>query len=98
VQAGRDLAAAVAQVPGYNPTANDIQSANLVLAMKALADKNYAVAAARTEAQEAIDARSGLYDRPDTGLKYVFQQVKAAVASQFGRQSSGYQMVAGIRY
>jgi hypothetical protein len=35
---------------------------------------------------------------PETGLKSVFQQVKAAVASQFGRRSSEYAMVAGIRY
>jgi len=39
VQFGRDLAAAVTQVPDYNPTA-----ANLNAAMKVLADKNDNVA------------------------------------------------------
>jgi hypothetical protein len=47
-------------------------------------------------AQEAIDARSELYECPTTGLKTVFQE--AAVVSQFGRSSSEYAMVAGIRY
>jgi hypothetical protein len=42
--------------------------------------------------------RSEVYDHPDTGLKTVFQQAKAAVASQFGRRSSEYQIVAAIRY
>jgi len=98
VQAGRDLAAAVAQVAGCNPTATDLKPANLASAMKALAAKNDAVASARIEAQEAIDARSDLYDHPEIGLKSVFQQAKAAVASQFGRRSNEYGQVGAIRY
>jgi hypothetical protein len=98
VQSGRDLAAAAAKVPGYNPTAADIKPANLVLAMKALADKNNEVATALAEAQDAIDTRAASYDNPETGLKSVFQQAKAAVASQFGRRSHEYTRVAGIRY
>jgi hypothetical protein len=66
--------------------------------MKALTDKNDAVAAARTAAQGAIDTRLDIYEHPETGLKSVFQQVKAAVASHFGRRSSEYGMVAAIRY
>jgi hypothetical protein len=50
------------------------------------------------KAMEAIDARSDLYDHPETGLKSVFQQAKAAGAPQFGRRSNGYGQVAGIRY
>jgi hypothetical protein len=98
VQFGRDLAAAAAKVPGYTPTAADIKPANLVLAMKALADKNDAVATALAEARDATDSRAAIYDHPETGLKSVFQQVKAAVASQFGRRSSEYGAVGGIRY
>jgi hypothetical protein len=35
---------------------------------------------------------------PETGLQSQFQQAKAAVASQFGRRSSEYATVSGIRY
>jgi hypothetical protein len=37
---------------------------------------------------------AGPRGRPET----VFEQAQAAVASQFGRRRSEYQMVAGIRY
>jgi hypothetical protein len=66
--------------------------------MKDLENKNNAVATARIKSQEATDARAALYDHPETGLKSVFQQAKAAVASQFGRRSPEYATVAGIRY
>jgi hypothetical protein len=83
----------MAQVP-----ATDLKPANLVLAMKALADKNDAVAAALIDAQGEIDARADPDDHPETGLKSQFQQAKAAVASQFGRRSTEFATVSGIRY
>jgi hypothetical protein len=98
VQFGRDLAAAAAKVPGYNPTAADLQPAALKSAMKTLADKNAAVTDALVDAQNAIDARLAMYDHPETGLQSQFQQAKAAVASQFGRRSSEYKTVSGIKY
>jgi hypothetical protein len=49
--------------------------------MKALATKNDNVATARIDAQDAIDARSELYDHPETGLQSQFQQAKAPVAA-----------------
>jgi hypothetical protein len=42
--------------------------------------------------------RAQLYGAETTGLKSQFQQAKAAVASQFGRRSAEYQIVASIRY
>lgn len=98
VQAGRDLAAAVEQVPGYNPTAADLKPAALKTKMNALAGLNDNVAAALAEAQSAANARLALYDHPETGLQALFQQLKAAIASQFGRRSAEYQAVAGIKY
>lgn len=98
VQDGRDLAAAVAKVPGYNPNAADLQPAALVVAMKTLADHNNTVATALVEASNAITARTALYDAEKTGLKSQFQQAKAAVGSQFGRRSPEYKTVANIRY
>ena len=76
--------------PRLHPDRERHQTRNLTSAMQALAEKNDA-------AQDAIDTRSDKYEHPETGLKSVFQQVKAAVASQFGRRSS-YAIVAGIRY
>lgn len=98
VKAGRDLAAAVEKVPGYNPTAADLQPASLKAAMKGLADKNDDVAKALIEFQNAASARLALYEHPETGLRTQFQQAKAAVASQFGRRSAQYKSVSGIRY
>jgi hypothetical protein len=98
VQAGRDLAAAVAKVPGYNPNAADLQPGALVAAMAALADHNNTVATALVEARNAITARAALYEAEKTGLKSQFQQAKAAVASQFGRRSPEYKTVASIKY
>ncbi len=98
MQAGRDLAAAVAKVPGYNPNAADLTPAALTASMKVLSDQNTAVADTLIDAGQAIDARSALYDNPKTGLKTQFQAAKAAVASQFGRRSAEYRSVSGIRY
>ncbi|MDQ6656530.1 MAG: hypothetical protein M3Y80_12050 [Verrucomicrobiota bacterium] len=98
VQAGRDLAAAVAKVPGYNPNSPDLTPAALVAAMQNLENQNEAVAEALMEAQQAIDRRARLYDDPETGLASVFQAAKAAVASQFGRRSEEYRLVSSIRY
>jgi hypothetical protein len=60
--------------------------------------QNEGVASARIEAQKAVDARLDTYEHPETGLKSVFQQVKAAVGSQFGKRSSEYGKVSGIKY
>ncbi len=98
VQAGRDLAAAAAKVPGYNPKNADLAPAALTGVMKTLASHNKAVADALADASKAIDDRSRLYEDPNTGLKTRFQQAKAAVASQFGRRSAEYEAVSHIRY
>ena len=98
VQHGRDLAAAVAKVAAYNPTSADLTPAALTTAMKTLSDQNKAVADALIDASNSIDQRSKLYDDPASGLKALFQQAKAAVASQFGRRSPEYATVSGIRY
>jgi hypothetical protein len=98
VQSGRDLAAAAAKVPGYNPTAADLQPAALKASMKTLSDANGAVADALVDVEKAAEVRSTIYEHPDTGLQSQFQQAKAAVASQFGRRSSEYKTVSGIKY
>jgi len=98
IQAGRDLAAAVAKVPGYNPSAPDLQPAGLVAAMTALANHNNTVSGALVEARNAIAARTELYDSKTTGLRAKFQQAKDAVASQFGRRSPEYKSVSKIKY
>lgn len=98
VQSGRDLAAAAAKVPGYNPTAADLKPAALKTAMTALGQKNDDVATALADLENAAAARLEMYDHPETGLQSQFQQAKAAVASQFGRRSSQYKTVSGIRY
>ena len=98
VQAGRDLAAAVAKIPGYNPAAADLQPAALKAAMAVLAGHNEAVAGALVEASRAIADRAALYEAEQTGLRTQFQQAKAAVASQFGRRSPEYKSISGIRY
>lgn len=86
VQAGRDLAAAVAKLPGYNPAAADLQPAALKAAMAILAGHNEAVAGALVEASRAIADRLALYEAEQTGLRTQFQQAKAAVASQPARE------------
>jgi hypothetical protein len=98
VQAGRDLAAAVAKVPGYNPSAADLQPAALTAFMTALADKNKAVATALVDLRNAVAARAELYESDTTGLKSKFQQAKPAVAAQFGKRSPEYESVSHIRY
>jgi hypothetical protein len=98
VQAGRDLAAAAAAVPGYNPSAADLQPAALKAFMQTLADHNRLVAEARIDAANAIAARALLYDDEKTGLQARFHQAKAAVASQFGRRSPEYKSIAHIKY
>ncbi|HEV2842929.1 MAG TPA: hypothetical protein VGW39_16530 [Chthoniobacterales bacterium] len=98
VQAGRDLAAAAAQVPGYNPTATDLQPAALTASMTALANHNKTVTTALVEVRNAVAARAELYDGEQTGLKSQFQQAKAAVAAQFGRRSAEYKTIVGLRY
>lgn len=98
VQAGRDLAAAAAKVPGYNPTAADLQPAALTAAMTALANHNKLVTTALVEVRNTVAARAELYEGEQTGLKSQFQQAKAAVAAQFGRRSPEYQAIAHIRY
>ena len=98
VQAGRDLAAAVGALSGYSPAALDLQPAALAATMKDLGDKNTAVASALVAAQKAVDARNELYENSATGLQTKFQQIKAAVASQFGRRSANYRSVSHIRY
>ena len=97
VQAGRNLAAAAAKVPGYNPGNADLTSKGLTSAMDGLASKNKAVADALIDAEQAIDDRRDLYEHPETGLRTQFQAAKAAVASQFGRRSDEYKKVAIIR-
>jgi len=98
VQAGRDLAAAAAGVPGYNPTAPDLQPAGLKAFMKNLNNHNRLVAEARVDSGNVIAARALLYDDEKTGLQTRFHQAKAAVASQFGRRSPEYKSIAHIRY
>lgn len=98
VQAGRDLAAAAAKVPDYNPSAADLQPAALTAAMTALANHNNTVSGALVEARNAIAERADLYEGDQSRLKSQFQQAKAAVASQFGRRSPEYKSVSGIRY
>ena len=98
VQAGRDLAAAAAKVPGYNPSAPDLQPAALTAAMTALANHNNTVSGALVEARTAIAERAELYEGEQSGLKSQFQQAKAAVASQFGRRSPEFKSVSKIRY
>lgn len=98
IQAGRDLGAAVAKVPGYKPTSEDLKPAGLATAMDDLAGHNKAVAEALFNAQQAIDDRLNIYEDPETGLAGQFQRAKAAVASQFGRRSSEYRTVSAIRY
>lgn len=98
VQHGRDLAAAVASIPGYNPSAADLQPDALKAAMKALAVHNEDVAKALVDASNAIAARTALYEAEETGLRSQFQQAKAAVASQYGRRSPEYKSVSKIRY
>lgn len=98
VQAGRDLAAAAAKVPGYNPSAADLQPAALTAAMTALADNNKTVATALVDVRNAVAARAELYESDQTGLKSKFQQAKAAVAAQFGRRSPEFQSVSHIKY
>jgi hypothetical protein len=98
LQAGRDLAAAVAKIPGYNPTAADIKPAALTTAMQPLADHNKAVAEALVDAGKATADRSKIYEADPTGLRSKFQQAKAAVASQFGRRSAEYKSISGITY
>jgi hypothetical protein len=90
VQAGRDLAAAVAEIPGYNPAAADLQPA--------LAGRNENVAKALVDARNVIAARAELYEGEQAGLRSQMQQAKAAVASQFGRRSPEYKSISGIRY
>ena len=98
VQAGRDLAAAAAKVPGYNPTAADLQPAALTAAMTALANHNKTVTTALVDVRNAIAERADRYEDEKTGLKSQFQQAKAAVAAQFGRRSPEYQSVSHIKY
>jgi hypothetical protein len=98
VQAGRDLAAAAAKVPGYNPAAADLKPAALTAAMTTLAGHNTTVATALVETQTAIAERAELYEAEKTGLRSQFQQAKAAVASQFGRRSAEFKAVSAIRY
>jgi hypothetical protein len=98
VQAGRDLAAAAAKVPGYNPTAADLKPAALTAAMTALAGHNQTVATGLVDVRNAVAARAELYDSEQTGLKSTFQQAKAAVAAQYGRRSLEYKSIAAIRY
>lgn len=98
VQHGRDLAAAAAGVPGYNPTTADLQPAALKAFMKNLNDQNRLVAEARVDSGNAIAARALLYDDEKTGLRARFHQAKAAVASQYGKRSPEYKSISGIRY
>jgi hypothetical protein len=98
VQAGRDLAAAAAKVPGYSPKSADLLPAALTAAMTALAGHNTTVAGALVDAGKAIDDRSRVYEDAQTGLKSRFQQAKAAVASQFGRRSPEYEAISHIKY
>jgi hypothetical protein len=98
VQAGRDIAAAVAKITGYNPTAADLKPVALDAAMQTLADKNKAVAEGLVDAEKAQAARSKLYEAEETGLRSRFQQAKAAIASQFGRRSDQYKSISGIKY
>ncbi|HEV2841681.1 MAG TPA: hypothetical protein VGW39_10180 [Chthoniobacterales bacterium] len=85
-------------MPGYNPTAADLQPAALTAAMTTLANHNKTVTTALVEVRNAIAARAELYEGEQTGLKSQFQQAKAAVAAQFGRRSPEYQSVSKIRY
>jgi hypothetical protein len=98
VQQGRDLAAAVAKVAGYNPNSADLTPGALTASMKTLSDQNKAVADALIDASTSIDKRSKLYDDSQNGLRALFQQAKAAVGSQFGRRSPEYANVSKIRY
>ena len=66
--------------------------------MKVLSDHNTDVAGALSVAEKAIDDRHAIYENPDTGLRSRFQQVKAAVGSQFGRRSPRYKTVSLIKY
>ena len=85
VQAGRDLAATVEKLPGYNPAAADLQPAALKAAMAVLAGHNAAVAAPG-RGSRAISDRAALYEAEQTGLRQQFQQEKADVASQPARE------------
>ena len=98
VQAGRDLAAAVAAIPGYNPAAADLQSAALKAKMASLALRNENVAKALVDARTVIAARLELYEGEQNGLRSQVQQAKAAVASKYGRRSPEYKSVSKIRY
>jgi hypothetical protein len=99
-QHGRDLAAAVGKVPGYNPGASnaDLQPLALTATMKTFGDSNVTVAGALQTASDAIDDRHASYNDPENGLRARFAQVKAAVGGQFGRRSAEYKKVSGIRY
>jgi len=98
LQAGRDLAAAVAKITGYNPAALDLKPAALAAAMEPLAGHNKTVTEALIDAGKATANRAKLYDADLTGLQSQFQQAKAAVASQFGRRSPEYKSISGIKY
>ncbi len=98
VQHGRDLAAAVSKVAGYNPGFPELAPEALAATMKTLSEHNDTVTKALMDADSAIKARSKMYEQPETGLRARFQQAKAAVATQFGRRSAEYKSIASLRY
>lgn len=86
---GRELLEVIKTVPGYAPSNNKLTVAEFTNFLDAIDDKNTLVAQKYEAYDDAVEARSGLYDE----LQDRITKIKLAVASQFGKDSNEYKDV-----
>ena len=86
LQAGKDVLEVIKTIAGYAPSNTDITVANFTTTLAAIDAENSSVAAMQETYDNKVEARASLYD----DLSGRITKVKAALASQFGKQSNEY--------
>lgn len=86
LQAGKDVLEVIKTIAGYAPSNTAITVANFTTTLAAIDAKNSSVAEKQEIYDNKVETRAGLYN--DLGDRVT--KVKAALASQYGKQSNEY--------
>ena len=86
LQAGKDVLEVIKTIAGYAPSNTEITVANFTTMLAAIDAKNSSVAAMQETYDNKVETRASLYN----DLSGRITKVKAALASQYGKQSNEY--------
>jgi len=94
IRAGKDILERIVKVGNYAPINIDLSVANFGLLVEKIESKNNEVASVLTSYTEAISKRMEIYEELNSRI----QQIKLALASQYGKDAYEYLEVIKIRY